>query len=249
MAFKLIDVHFWKRFIKSCTPNLNKWGSYSCSFSNSNNLFDKMHLFPNLEESYFCDPNNKAEIAKNIKIRKGIGDIEKVLQIYSEIDSDNDVRKELLVREMLKIPNRTHPKIVDYGETPQIEKYIGVKRSFDCKATEFHNLAKSLKLLRNDLSNFTGQRSYFFTSRLAELESALVQHTLSRLLTAGFQLVSVPDILPRSTIECSGMETRGKRSQVSLVNFSLHLVSQLQCYRYPPAIDTIYIYENIGLRY
>ncbi|CAB0005730.1 unnamed protein product [Nesidiocoris tenuis] len=50
--------------------------------------------------------------------------------------------------------------------------------------------------------------------KLADLEAALVNYSVSVLKSKGFQLISVPDILPREIIEDCGMDTRGPRSQV-----------------------------------
>lgn len=50
---------------------------------------------------------------------------------------------------------------------------------------------------------------------MAEMERALINYTVQRLLKNGFNLISVPDILHRDVIEGCGLNTRGKRSQVS----------------------------------
>lgn len=172
---------------------------------------------PTLNDSYLCDPSNKHEIMQNIKCRKGVGDIERVLQLHKECCSVGSVEtlKDLLLKEMLKIPNRTHPDVIKYGETPHVVQVLGDKMSFTFKPKPFHDIAKSLNLLRNDLSNFTGHKSYFFMGQLAEVESALVRLFLTKLHHKGFEIISVPDIVPRSAIESCGMETQGKRSQVS----------------------------------
>lgn len=172
---------------------------------------------PTLNVSYLCDPSNKNEIMQNIMCRKGVGDIERVLQLHKECSSvvSEETHKDLLLKEMLKIPNQTHPDVIKYGETPRVVQVFGDKMPFTFKHKPFHDIAKSLNLLRNDLSNFTGHRSYFFMGLLAELESALIRLFLKKLHQKGFEIISVPDIVPRSTIESCGMETQGKRSQVS----------------------------------
>lgn len=172
---------------------------------------------PTLNDSYLCNPSNKNEIMQNIMSRKGVGDIERVLQLHKECSSvdSEETHKALLLKEMLKIPNQTHPDVIKYGETPHVVRVFGDKMSFTFKPKPFHDIAKSLNILRNDLSNFTGHKSYFFMGQLAELESALVRLFLKKLHQKGFEIISVPDIVPRSAIESCGMETRGMRSQVS----------------------------------
>lgn len=172
-------------------------------------------LSPELElnESYLCDPSNKSEIQSNIDRRKGVGDINKVHQLYSEPKTEDNRR--LLIKELLKIPNHTHPDVVAYNETPKLVKLIGDKKQFDYDPKQFHSLAKSMNLLKNDTSSFTGHRSYFFIGQLAQLEMALIKYSMQKLIKKGFQVLSVPDVLPRSVIESCGLETRGSRSHVS----------------------------------
>lgn len=185
----------------------------SCHYSSAHNKpLNYNYPIPVLDEAYLCDPSNKHEIINNIKRRKGIGDINKVLQLHSE----NSIQtKEMLIKEMLMIPNKTHPDIISYGEDPRVVKVMGTKRNFNFKPAEFYSLSKTLNLFRSDLSNFTGHRSYFFNSLLAEFEATLVKYSLKRLRAKGFEIISVPDIVQRSVIESCGMETQGSRSQVS----------------------------------
>jgi len=49
---------------------------------------------------------------------------------------------------------------------------------------------------------------------LAELEDALVRYSLEAVRKAGFQLISVPDIIYPHIIESCGMRTRSDRDQV-----------------------------------
>lgn len=49
---------------------------------------------------------------------------------------------------------------------------------------------------------------------LAEMEEALVQYTIDKLEANGFELVSVPELLPPEVIEGCGMKTTGKRHQI-----------------------------------
>uniref|UniRef100_A0A1B6M1D8 serine--tRNA ligase n=1 Tax=Graphocephala atropunctata TaxID=36148 RepID=A0A1B6M1D8_9HEMI len=206
-------------FLSQSVTNYNckQFGSFK-NYSRHNKYTDNCHFpSPILDESYLCDQKNKEEIKRNIIRRKGVGDIEKVLQLHGELSAKSDNEsfiRDSLMKEMLKIPNRTHPDILNYGDMPNIVKSIGDKKSFNFKPKEFHIITKQLNVLKNDTSNFTGHRSYFFSGQLAELESALIKYFMSKLLHIGFQAVSVPDILERSIIESCGMETQGIRSQV-----------------------------------
>lgn len=66
------------------------------------------------------------------------------------------------------------------------------------------------------LGNYSGHKSYYYYGKLAELESALIQYSLSILKSNGFRIISVPDILPKSVIRACGMQTDGNRTQVNI---------------------------------
>ena len=54
----------------------------------------------------------------------------------------------------------------------------------------------------------------YLKHELAELEAALVRFALSRLVRAGFRLVSVPDLLNSSVLESCGVPVHGDRTMV-----------------------------------
>lgn len=169
---------------------------------------------PEFDVNYLCNPKNYESIASNILKRKGVGDISLVQELYKTMQIDSAVQ-ELFLAEAHKIPNQTHPAVYNLGEEPRVIKYIGEKRLNTQKYEEFANIAKKLNLIRTDhLGNLTGHRSYFLHGELAELEQALLKYTVDGLKAKGFQLVSVPDVLPGDMIERCGMNIHGERTQV-----------------------------------
>ena len=75
------------------------------------------------------------------------------------------------------------------------------------KVKKFEDIARILSGARlTNLGLLCGERSYFLTGVLAELEQALIQWTVERLLMKGFNLLSVPDILPPAVIKACGMQ-------------------------------------------
>ena len=75
------------------------------------------------------------------------------------------------------------------------------------KVKKFEDLARILSGARlTNLGLFCGERSYFLTGVLAELEQALIQWTVEQLLNQGFNLLSVPDVLPPAVIKACGMQ-------------------------------------------
>lgn len=174
-----------------------------------------------LDVSYLYDPANLEHISNNITCRKGVGDIKLVQELKSKLESlnstDSTYHKILgqLHEQIAKIPNRTHPTVLTYGDLPRLVKTVGVERNFEFKPKEFDEIAKRLKLIRTDqMGNLSGSRSYFLLGELAELEQALIRYTVAILLSNKFQLFSVPDLLDRSIVESCGMNTRGLRNQV-----------------------------------
>ncbi|KAF5289822.1 hypothetical protein FQA39_LY14977 [Lamprigera yunnana] len=182
-----------------------------------------------LDLDYYCNINNKNEISQNITARKGIGNINLVLELKNNLDktqSNSACFKEIrekLHDELLKIPNKTHPTVFSLDQEPRVIKTIGQKKVFDFNEWEFHNITKRLNLVRTDqLGNVSGNRSYFLLGDMALLEQALVKYTVRNLLKNNFELVSVPDILHRNTIEACGLNTRGDRTQVYTLDSKLH---------------------------
>lgn len=176
------------------------------------NVVDARQFLPKPEYDidFLCNPANRDVIFNNIKRRKGIGDIDKVLQY-----SSNPEKRELLLQELSKIPNCTHPTVIEYDDKPRLLKECGRKLEFDFEPQEFAELATNLKAIRTDkLGPITGQRSYILLGDLAELEEALIRYTIRKLLKHGFKLLSVPDIIPTEIIERCGLIVDDNRTLV-----------------------------------
>lgn len=174
---------------------------------------------PEFDYEYITNPENRKEIEENIKSRKNIGDISRVLELDHKFRTEKCPAKretlwQSLLAEASSLPNRTHPIIKAYQNRPKVLKSSEhVVHSFAPK--EFHELAKDLRLLRTEhLNTVTGPRSYYFIGDLADLEYALIKFTISKLLKKNFQLVSVPDIVPSEILERCGMTESSIQSQV-----------------------------------
>lgn len=179
--------------------------------------------FPDIDIDYYCDVKNLSEIKRNIQDRKGIGDINKVLEIYSlykdtQIDNlSHSSIKETLFKELAKLPNKTHPTVKEYIETPQVVHDINRKKDFGAhKPLEFSEITQLLNLMRTDKLGYTcGNKSYYYLGELAELEEALIKYTVFSLSKRKFQLVSVPDILSSNVLQSCGMTINSDRTQVN----------------------------------
>ncbi|XP_076637012.1 seryl-tRNA synthetase, mitochondrial [Colletes latitarsis] len=171
---------------------------------------------PEYNIEFLCNPSNRDIILNNIISRKGVGNIDKVLEF-----SQKPELKESFLYELSKIPNQTDPTILSYGNEPQVLKKCGCKPEFDFELQEFSTLVKKLKLLRNEaLGPLVGQRGYIFIGDMAELEEALVLYTVNELVKHDFKLVSVPDIIPTKVIERCGLVSDNERTLVYNLNSS-----------------------------
>lgn len=165
---------------------------------------------PEYNIAFLCNPENRDVISNNIKTRKGVGDIDKVLEYFGKPE-----KQTLFLQELSKIPNCTHPSVVEYDNKPKLLKKCGKKPEFDFEPKEFAELVTDLKAIRTQaLGPIAGQRSYILLGDLAELEEALIQYTVKELMKEGFKLLSVPDILPTKVIERCGLIVDGDRTLV-----------------------------------
>ncbi|KAK0097305.1 hypothetical protein PV326_002535 [Microctonus aethiopoides] len=165
---------------------------------------------PEFDIEFICNPANRDLIANNIKCRKGVGNIDKVLEL-----AQNQKMSKELMKELGKIPNMTDPHVFAYGNEPKVLKSCKTLPNFEFTPESFSQLAKNLNLLRIDeLGPVAGQKSYILLGDLAQMEEALVQYTIRKLMKCDFKLVSVPDILPREIIERCGMVLDGERNLV-----------------------------------
>lgn len=186
-------------------------------------------LEPELDWDYLLHPDNTEDIDANIKSRKGVGDIEKVIGFANlYLDTENEEAKEVfrqdMLNEALKIPNRSHPNVIKgpeklakkveiCGEKKKFQFLNGEK--FKPKLADSVAQQKGLNMMR--LKNLTlahGDDVCYFERDLAYLERALVNFTLDYLMDKGFEFVSVPDILYTDVVEGAGQNTKMENGSV-----------------------------------
>ena len=126
---------------------------------------------------------------------------------------DPEVGQELL-EATKKLPNMCAEGVLELGDNNRTLHEDQVEPP-TFKLRKFEEIARILSGGRlSNLGHLTGERTYYLTGPLAELEQALVQWTVARLVTAGFSLLSVPDLLPPAVISACGMVVGGERTQV-----------------------------------
>lgn len=188
---------------------------------------------PSVDLEYLKDPRNEEEIAHNINSRKSHGCLKTFNSTLSEYDRATDGAKpvlwEKLISAGLKIPNKSDPRLIAYGDAPHVAELVGQKPSWSFPPREFHDIAKNLDLLRiENLGNLTGHRSYYFLKELAQLEQALIHYAVDSLVKKGFTLYSVPDLLRSSLIQGCGMDTHSERTQVKAYPSNIFSLSCFQ---------------------
>ncbi|KAJ8721996.1 hypothetical protein PYW08_004398 [Mythimna loreyi] len=178
-------------------------------------------VMPDIDLNYYCNTENSGEIDNNIKIRKGVGDVNRVINMYEIFkatpvaDASYQTIRDSLYKELSCLPNKTHPSVINNID-PEVVREINQKRDFQAHAPlEFSEITRRLNLLRTDkLGHTCGHKSYYFLGELAELEEALIKYTINKLLQEKFHLVSVPDILPSQVLESCGMTVNSDRTQI-----------------------------------
>ena len=170
-----------------------------------------------LDWQFLSNPANLEAIQRNIQQRKSQASILEVQALYKEIylntcihESKSEEGRDKTVRNLLKaaleIPNMCPPEVSNLGtENKTLYEKPFSNPSF--KVRKFEDIARILSGARlTNLGLLCGERSYFLTGVLAELEQALIQWTVEQLLIKGFNLLSVPDILPPAVIKACGMQ-------------------------------------------
>ena len=180
---------------------------------------------PQLDWDWISHPDNYQKISENIKLRKSKASIEKVTDLYKEIylnteihdmksETARDALKDELVSAGLALPNMCADRVLAMGDSPTL-LYEKPFTNAEFKVRKFEDIARILSGARmSNLTLLSGERTYYLTGCLAELEQALIQWTVEQLVMAGFSLMSVPDLLHPSIISACGMMVEGDRTQV-----------------------------------
>ena len=114
----------------------------------------------------------------------------------------------------VKLPNMCSDRVLDMGsENKLVYEKPFTNPSF--KLRKFEDIARILSGAKlNNLGLLTGERSYYLTGVMAELEQALIHWTVDKLMQHNFSLISVPDLIHPDIIRACGMNVDGDRTQV-----------------------------------
>ncbi|XP_032870250.1 serine--tRNA ligase, mitochondrial [Amblyraja radiata] len=137
------------------------------------------------------------------------------LELNVLYDQENQLDERFYLK-ALKLPNWTHPS-VPIGDESQavVVEMVGEKPVFDFKPKGHLQIGEDLDIIRQRrLSHVSGHRSYYLRGAGSELQLALVQFTMNKLLKKGFVAITVPDMLKGAVFEGCGMRPNAKSSQV-----------------------------------
>ncbi|XP_060562046.1 serine--tRNA ligase, mitochondrial-like [Ruditapes philippinarum] len=187
---------------------------------------------PEYDFDYILDPDNLDAIRDNIAQRKGVGNIDLVVDLHRKfVNETNPGEKEKVRREFIQavgeIPNISHPHSpVGEEDAAKLVDLVGTKREVTAGQPPLKTmleLGEQLGMLRtSNVAMTTGHTTYYFLDQFAMLEQALIRYTVDYLLHKGFQLVSVPDLLRPEIIESCGFKTTGDVAQVYRLDQSRH---------------------------
>jgi len=161
-----------------------------------------------IDKEFLLNAENVEIIRENNKARISTADIDVAHKLHNEGGREEDV-----LAELVKCPNMSHSEVKDLKE-PRVCMLKEFKYP-EHKIRNFEEISKILGGARfQNLKHFSGERTYYLTGVLAELEQALIRWSVQNLQNKGFNLISVPDILHPSIIERCGMNVTGDRTQV-----------------------------------
>ncbi|MEI6288665.1 MAG: serine--tRNA ligase [bacterium] len=146
-----------------------------------------------------------------IEAMKSVGE-----EIKSLEDSINPIEIEL--REIwLKVPNLTHPEVVNSqneDDNPVLE-IVKQPHKMDFTPLDHVQLAEKLDLIDFDrATKVSGAKFYYLKNELALIEFALIQYALEVAGRHGFTPFSTPDLAKREVLEGLGFSPRGESTQV-----------------------------------
>lgn len=144
---------------------------------------------PVFDTDFYTDPRNRDLVHKNIVMRKGQGDIDKVLRLSQEMASaggrtsasSHSHLEAALEAELFRLPNMTHPAVRDLKEP-----CVTFERPFTPPSHSLRSFEEIARILGGarlqNLGLLSGERSYYLTGPLAELEHALVNWAVDKLI-------------------------------------------------------------------
>jgi seryl-tRNA synthetase len=134
-----------------------------------------------------------------------------------------------LRKEMLKIPNMTHPDSpIGKDDTENVElRRIGEIPTFDFEPRDHVELGESLRIIDFEAgTKVAGSKFYFLRGDAVLLELGLVRYALDMLIDRGYEPTITPDLARDEALVGTGFIPRGPETQIySIEDSNLSLVA------------------------
>jgi seryl-tRNA synthetase len=134
-----------------------------------------------------------------------------------------------LRKEMLKIPNMTHPDSpIGKDDTENVElRRIGEIPTFDFEPRDHVELGESLRIIDFEAgTKVAGSKFYFLRGDAVLLELGLVRYALDMLIDRGYEPTITPDLARDEALVGTGFIPRGPETQIySIEDSDLSLVA------------------------
>ena len=150
-------------------------------------------------------------------------------ELIPEREADLQVVEGRLRKEMLQIPNMTHPEVpIGRDDTENVElRRVGKIPDFGFEPKDHVELGEALGIIDFEAgTKVAGSKFYFLRRDAVLLELGLVRYALDRLIEHGYEPAITPDLARDEALIGTGFMPRGPETQIySVENSDLSLIA------------------------
>jgi seryl-tRNA synthetase len=150
-------------------------------------------------------------------------------ELIPEREADLQAVEGRLRKEMLQIPNMTHPEVpIGRDDTENVElRRVGKIPDFGFEPKDHVELGEALGIIDFEAgTKVAGSKFYFLRRDAVLLELGLVRYALDRLIEHGYEPAITPDLARDEALIGTGFMPRGPETQIySVENSDLSLIA------------------------
>ena len=150
-------------------------------------------------------------------------------ELIPEREADLQAVEGRLRKEMLQIPNMTHPEVpIGRDDTENVElRRVGKIPNFGFEPKDHVELGEALGIIDFEAgTKVAGSKFYFLRRDAVLLELGLVRYALDRLIEHGYEPAITPDLARDEALIGTGFMPRGPETQIySVENSDLSLIA------------------------
>ena len=158
-----------------------------------------------------------------------IAESRRMKEVIPEREAELQVVEGRLRKEMLKIPNMTHPDSpIGKDDTENVElRRVGEIPTFDFEPKDHVELGEALGIIDFEAgTKVAGSKFYFLRGDAVLLELGLVRYALDMLIERGYEPTITPDLARDEALVGTGFIPRGPETQIySIEDSDLSLVA------------------------